>query len=218
MIIGFLGLAGSGKDTASDMLVKEHGFVKVACADPLKRICKNVFDFSDEQLWGPSAMRNAPDFRYPRLLEDGMPGFLTPRYALQQLGTEWGRNCYDNVWIDYAIRTARCLENAGVSYDPRWGILSPEDAGAFGRRVQKGGGVAISDVRFQNEVDAIRAAGGKIVKLTRGAGLEGEAGAHRSEKEQASIPPNCVDSVVDNRAYEIEDLRRAVRLLTISLA
>jgi len=48
MIIGVAGNAGSGKDTVADHLVKHHGFVKVALADPLKRICREVFDFSEE--------------------------------------------------------------------------------------------------------------------------------------------------------------------------
>ena len=61
MIVGITGLAGSGKDTAADFLVKNHGFVKVALADVLKRACKEFFAFTDEQLWGPSEKRNAID-------------------------------------------------------------------------------------------------------------------------------------------------------------
>lgn len=69
LIIGISGVAGSGKDTTADVLVRQHGFVKVAMADPLKRICKDVYDFSNDQLWGPSSMRNAPDWRYARTPE-----------------------------------------------------------------------------------------------------------------------------------------------------
>ena len=65
-LIGICGRSGSGKDTVADILVRDYGFVKVACADPLKRTCRDVYRFTDEQLWGPSKKRNAPDMRYPR--------------------------------------------------------------------------------------------------------------------------------------------------------
>jgi hypothetical protein len=58
------GEAGSGKDTVADILAKSYGSVSVAMADPMKRLCEYVFDFSENQLWGPSERRNAPDFRY----------------------------------------------------------------------------------------------------------------------------------------------------------
>ena len=48
MILGISGLAGSGKDTVADILVKHQQCVKVSFADPLKRICRDVFDFTDE--------------------------------------------------------------------------------------------------------------------------------------------------------------------------
>src|SRR5689334_14415060 len=134
LIIGLSGLAGSGKDFVANLLVDQHNFVKIALADPLKRICQEVFDFSDEQLWGPSEERNKPDKRYFTgkikdtivdyedvrillLLENGFEPsheeimnackiYLTPRFALQSLGTEWGRNCYPEVWTDYTLRIA----------------------------------------------------------------------------------------------------------------
>jgi hypothetical protein len=195
MIIGLLGQAGAGKDTTADFLVKNHNFVKVALADPLKRIARDVFDFTDEQLWGPSEKRNAPDMRYPRGMREG-DRCLTPRYALQQLGSEWGRNCYPNVWIDYAIRIAKRLTDYphGPSfYTAREGmrakyVSDPEVAG-----------VVISDVRFMNEVDAICAAGGRVWKIVRpGAGLQGEAGKHMSETEQEGIDHKHFACIIKN--------------------
>lgn len=63
-IVGITGQAGSGKDTVADRLVKEHGFQKVALADPIKRFGYHVFGFSEEQLWGPSDKRNEMDPRF----------------------------------------------------------------------------------------------------------------------------------------------------------
>ena len=62
-ILILAGNAGSGKDTVADILVKRFGAQKIAQADPLKRFCKKLCGFSDDQLWGPSASRNAPDAR-----------------------------------------------------------------------------------------------------------------------------------------------------------
>lgn len=62
-VILLVGGAGTGKDTIAEMLEKRGG-VSLALADPVKEIAKYLFDFTDEQLWGPSEMRNAPDSRY----------------------------------------------------------------------------------------------------------------------------------------------------------
>ena len=216
MILGISGLAGSGKDTFARFLVEDHGFVVVSLADPLKRICRDVFDFSDEQLWGPSEKRNEPDFRYPREKCHGCQtcefrcdhylGYLTPRYALQRIGTEWGRDCYENIWVEYTMRTARKLldpmsgdVSSALGYNPKQGIV-PWNRG-------KPKGVAIPDVRFRNEIEGIRAAGGKLVRIRRpGAGLSGAAGVHASEAEQAGIPDDVFDLVVENTGT-LEELR-----------
>jgi len=222
MIIGLLGQAGVGKDTAADYLVKKHGFAKVALADPLKRICREVFDFTEDQLWGPSASRNAPDERYPKehawryearsvllsacarcgvLKENAVnkPCFLTPRYALQQLGTEWGRDCYGDVWVEYALRIAKRLmaydrdnPNMVNYYSARSGLIF-----VGGRDKPKG--VVISDVRFKNEVAALKKIGAKVVRIRRPAvGLEGGAAQHLSEREQKEIHDDDLDAVIHN--------------------
>lgn len=220
MIIGISGVAGSGKDTTADVLIQHHGFVKVALADPLKRICKDVYDFSDDQLWGPSASRNAPDWRYPRTPEavafieriqvqleerfaqsvekefgeDVAKHFLTTREALQSLGTEWGRRCFRDTWLQKAIRTAKTLlSEAGrtLQYDARRGLHESVQARAQG--------VAIPDVRFKNEMLGIRAAGGVVIRVRRTkAGLNAGFAAHASEAEQLDVPDEFFDYVAVN--------------------
>ncbi len=227
MIVGISGLSNSGKDTLAGFLVEEHGFTIMSLADPLKRICREVFAFTDEQLWGPSQSRNAPDARYPRTdptvqrakdivanssaVPEKVPTsvqewakrppeeYLSPRYALQRLGTEWGRDCYYNVWVEYAMRTAQQLlvdpDDGSVPHYNRRDGLSYKPLGPWGMSK----GVAIPDVRFRNEVDGIRAAGGKVVRLRRpGAGLQGSAGMHASEVEQGGIPDSAFDYIIEN--------------------
>jgi hypothetical protein len=199
--------------------------VKVSLADPLKRICKEVFDFSDEQLWGPSEKRNESDPRYQRyphesiresiardIDEEGFslkprgPMFLTPRYALQQLGTEWGRNCYDNVWIDYAVRVANTLLNGRLDDNPGAGAMySCRDGLKWAVMPKKPAGVVIPDVRFKNEVDGLKKAGAVLIRVKRpGAGLEGAAATHASEAEQDGVTDDAFDVILDNSGDLIE--------------
>lgn len=214
MIVGISGLAGSGKDAAADILVKNHNFAKVALADPLKRICKEVFAFTDEQLWGPSDKRNEEDKRYPHTFAGSLSeprGYLTPRHALQQLGTEWGRHCYHNVWVDYALRVSKALlEDPEYTYlyTAKIGLHDPQPGSRSDRRPYSG--VAISDVRFKNEIKAIREAGGILVRMLRGLGLDGDAAKHISETEQQEIPDSTFDFIVDNREWSLEQLQEEI--------
>lgn len=216
LIIGVCGKAGSGKDTIADILVRDHGFVKVAFADPLKRVCQEIFEFTTEQLWGPSDKRNEPDFRYCRTPHqagfdpvDGRPTsidaeYLTPRYALQKLGTEWGRDCYPDIWVEYAMRIAKRLsvKGAPIFYDARFGIRSKTMSDPDEVK-----GVVISDVRFLNEVEGLKSRGAKVVRVYRNSvkGLAGQAGQHRSETEQETMPDELFDYVVQNNG-SLEDL------------
>lgn len=246
MILGLLGKAGSGKDTVASMIAPVHlvwmdgrwvdidalvhevgamerkknalkgRAVQMASADPLKVICRDVYDFSYLQLWGPSAERSAPDKRYPRAHQpaedprgvcclrcrretwpvNDICSYLTPREALQQLGTEWARQVYSNTWIDLAVRRARGLVSGHR-------IQRPENIEHFAASwiIEQTELVVLSDVRFENEVLAIRATGGEVWKIVRPeAGLEGAAGRHVSETEQDGIDASLFDHVIINNA------------------
>ncbi|MHC0508780.1 deoxynucleotide monophosphate kinase family protein [Achromobacter aegrifaciens] len=67
----------------------------------------------------------------------------SPRQLMQTLGTEWGRKMVsETFWIDQAMQRVQ----------REWG---------------RGRMVVISDVRFENEAEAIRKAGGCILHLSR---------------------------------------------------
>ncbi len=242
MIIGISGLAGSGKDTVANFLRSDFNYLSISLADPLKRMCRDAFDFSEEQLWGPSEKRNAPDLRYPRahsweekghrevscsccgqtthlrMIEDDLfvpdeeetkPCHLTPRFALQRLGTDWGRVCYPNIWVGITMRTAKRLLGVELlDYSNARGLFP------LGLKVpQFIRGVAIPDVRFQNEIEGIRAGGGKVIRVVRsGAGLVGATGNHASETEQAGIPDHHFDRVIINDGT-LDDLREKVAMM-----
>ena len=231
-IIGIAGKAGSGKSTVAKILVEKHGYVEIALADDVKRIAKGIYVFTDEQLWGPSEKRNVPDERYPRpghawhnanavscaccgyryevpadSFEASAPSFppcyLTPRYALQQLGTEFGRHCYEDTWVDIALYAAKYVVEEKMGYLPKYGLM-PEARGV-------NSGVVISDVRFPNELRAIRAAGGQVWKIERsGAGLAGTAGQHASETSLDGMPDEAFNRIIVNDG-SLDDIAAAVR-------
>lgn len=200
-IVGFTGVAGSGKDTAAQALVG-RGWVRIGLADPLKRACQEWFGWPDALLWGASELRSHPD---------AARGGLTPRHALQHLGTGFGRACWADTWVDLLLRDAERVTSGGWSYSPESGAVS---ARASGRFAPPASGVVVTDVRFANEVDAIRRAGGRVLRVERrGAGLVGAAASHASEREIARL---VVDGVLYNDR-SIEELHESVLRLTSDL-
>jgi len=90
MLVGICGKAGSGKDTIGDYLVSKHSFKKIALADPIKRLVKDVFALDDHTVYDRVA-REQPLDNWPD---------WTVRELLQYIGTELFReNIDDAVWV-----------------------------------------------------------------------------------------------------------------------
>jgi hypothetical protein len=143
-IIAFTGLAGAGKSTAAAHLVERYGYTRVRFAGPLKAMLA-ALGCTHAEIDGP--LKDQPS--------DLLCG-KTPRYAMQQLGTEFGRNAIGgDLWI-------RAWQ-AAVARTP--------------------GPIVVDDARFPNEAAAIRSAGGTIIRIERpGAGMTGAPGSHASEQ------------------------------------
>jgi hypothetical protein len=233
IIVGLSGLAGAGKDTVADLLVNDFRFVKVAFADPIKRAAMDWWDFSEEQLWGPSEMRNKPDERYPteriiamralreenkitqQTLEDAYdvkPAFfLTPRHALQQIGTEVARSIDEGVWLRYGLKVARQLLQRPdkVNYKRTKGVVKEKRPTIAG--------VVLSDARFANELLHIREEGGKLIRIKRpGSGLSGVAATHASETEHQTWPDSDFDYCLENDGT-LQDLPGKVKEMVETL-
>ena len=219
-LVAIMGKGRSGKDTTGAYLVDRHHFLRVAFADPMKRFCAEVFDFDHDQLHGEK--RDAPDLRYVRAAnrvgsdpttEVAVPTYLTPRFALQTLGSEWGRTCYPNVWIEYALRVAKTLlTDRDMDYTPAGGL--------FTRCTQRppGAGVVFTDARFRNELEAMKAAGAVAVYITRHdlAPLAGGIAGHASEAEQDGISRTEFDVVLHNDGT-IADLHEQIEAKLVPL-
>jgi hypothetical protein len=90
MLVGICGKAGSGKDTIGDFLVEKHKFKKIALADPIKRLVKDVFVLDDHTVYD----------RVAREQELQRWEGWTVRKLLQYIGTELFReNIDDAVWV-----------------------------------------------------------------------------------------------------------------------
>ena len=142
MIIGVCGFIGSGKDTVADYLVNFHEFRRESFADTLKDAVAAVFGWDRTLLEGRTKeareWREEVDQWWAERL--GMPT-LTPRWVLQYWGTEVCRKSFhDDIWI-------ASLENK---------IRNSKDD------------IIVSDVRFPNEVKAIKNQNGKMIWVQRG--------------------------------------------------
>jgi hypothetical protein len=203
MIIGISGLTfdknnnrcsmSSGKSALAEILSKEYNFLNMSLADPMKRVCKDLFHFTDEQLWGPSKFRNFPDLRYWR---NDAKEFLTARYALISFGTGWGRSCWEDVWINYAIRTIKEIELNNWDYNEKCGIIK-------NKLPYKLPGVIITDLRYYNEFKCIKDAGGALIRIKRPVEdlsllFDLKNINHSSEKDMLDISDNEFNFIINN--------------------
>jgi hypothetical protein len=143
LIIGLLGFEGSGKDTVASILVNEYGFTQRSFADPVKDVCAAVFQWPRELLEGKTAesreWRETVDPWWSEHL--GIPSF-TPRYAMRYIGTDLFRNCFsDTKWIKSLEKNLYYVSNDNI---------------------------VVSDVRFKNEMSALKNSGAEIFLVTRG--------------------------------------------------
>lgn len=147
-LIAFTGLAGSGKSTAAQHLVKNNGFQRLRFAGPLKDMMR-ALGLTEAEIEGDR-----------KEVPCELLGGKTPRYAMQTIGTEWGRDLIaSDLWIR-AFRAALAKVPEGVP-------------------------VVVDDCRFPNEADAVVAAGGVLLRVVRPGAGAGAAG-HSSEGQQLS--------------------------------
>ena len=142
MIVGLVGFIGAGKGTVADLLVERHNFFKESFANSVKDSCAAVFGWDRAMLEGDTpesrAWREQPD----QWWSDKLGREFSPRLALQLMGTEAGRDVFHpDLWVHTVLR--RCEQAPYNNY-------------------------VIADVRFPNEINAIKDSGGVVIRVRRG--------------------------------------------------
>lgn len=140
MIIGVVGFIGHGKGTVGDILFENFGFQRESFAKPLKDAASIIFNWDRAMLEGDTSESRAWRDREDPYWTAKLGKRVTPRLALQWMGTEAGRNVFgENLW------TASLLNRLDHLKD-----------------------YVITDVRFVNEVKALKDAGGYVIRVKRG--------------------------------------------------
>lgn len=102
LIVGINGLAQHGKNTTADFLkdylaTRGYSCELIAFADPIKEICKYVFDMTYEDLNTSAGKKRVIPTAYG----------LTSRQVMQKLGTEAFRDVFSyDIWTDFLARSA----------------------------------------------------------------------------------------------------------------
>lgn len=187
MIIGILGPKGSGKDTLGDLIIKEYNFERDSFARSLKYACQELFLLSDEQLHDQSK-KEVPD---PRWFG------ASPRKIMQFVGTELFRDQLNKI-----------MPGLGKDFFTyRFSLQFKENPNR---------NIVITDVRFQNEVDAIHDLGGIIIKLERPS-QKINTDLHPSEVEMNSIKDfdylikNNIEGEPETMLYQFKMIFNAIK-------
>ena len=205
----------AGKDTIANYIMDNVITARVSFADPVREVCRAYFGWDDDWLLGENK-------------EDVDPYWgISPRQAMQYLGTEVGRigiaqnysNFYDitgdSIWIKNAQRTIRKrISNEEYS---KFGVKIRdeynEDYSKFGVKIRA---VVIPDMRFLNEYDAMKKMseeGYKIITIgVRRNGLPSDN--HASETEIKYCVEKC-DFILENDK-DIPDLHKKIHQFLIN--
>lgn len=152
-LVALSGAAGSGKTTAADYLIEHYGYHRIKFAEPIKDMLRAI-GLTHEQIEG----------RYKE-----SPSYIlcgrTPRYVMQTLGTEWGRDLIGvDLWVNLWQRRVTAM--AAERPDARF---------------------VVDDMRFPNELAAVQQLGGTRITVHRPT-VSGLAGDHVSESALPADP------------------------------
>ncbi|GAA1064683.1 hypothetical protein [Streptomyces asiaticus] len=140
--IGILGRARSGKDTAGRWLVENRGYNRVAFADPLREAAWKIDPYITLNDWPTFARRLSDKVAGPNSWDRAKDEYPEVRRILQNLGSAI-RELDPDFWLRQALKTAdEASERTGLP-------------------------CVITDVRYPNEVAALKARGWHLVYIDR---------------------------------------------------
>lgn len=180
-MIGLAGAAGAGKGVSASELVDNFDGEVAKFAGPLKAMLRA---FYVEQEVDPETIERKIEGDLKEVPCEFLDG-KTPRYAMQTLGTDWGRDMIsENLWVNCAGRKA-------------------------GRISGRGKVAVFDDMRFPNEVAFVKSMGGLTIRIVAPENRRDAGSTHASESQVASLP---VDYEIRNDST-IRTLRTRVALV-----
>lgn len=183
MIIAFAGRKQSGKTTACEFTANvfsqttQQNSAIYNFADPLKKMCIDIFGLTHEQCYGTDDQKN----EYVNCKWPDSEKLMSAREVMQYVGTNIFRKMQHNVWSEATIRKIQD-ENLPLAL--------------------------IADCRFPNEVEAVRNAGGLVVKLHRNI----YNSSHESEiaLDENRYDHSNFDMIIDNSNLSIADKNKLI--------
>ena len=140
MLVGLVGFINSGKGTVADILTRKHGFIKESFANSVKDAVSPIFGWDRKMLEGDTKESREWRETTDPWWSEKLGKDISPRLALQLMGTEAGRNVFHtDIWILSLLK-----------------------------RIDSNKNYVLADVRFPNEIEQIRKSGGKILRVQRG--------------------------------------------------
>jgi hypothetical protein len=181
-LIGLTGPARCGKTTAARIIKDQFGWFEFAFADTIRDMLSVGMQWDRRTFNG-----------YDKEKVDEMHQ-VSPRKAMQTLG-DWGRAIHPDFWIRI---TADDILRHKARFEAKWPRSWP--------------GVVISDIRFENEAEFVRAAGGIVLHIHRE-----KTAPVRSHISEQGIQLRSGDFSVPNNGT-IEDLTKRLGDITGNLA
>jgi hypothetical protein len=185
-IVAISGWAKSGKDTAAKILISDYGFNRVAFADPLKNTVADQFNFERNSL-DTQALKEAPILTMRVEPKDPFTRMLS-EFMIKEFRTLGGKQCHEfvytkfegdkepqfvgicgdgeNMWPEPVFWTRRSLMmlegSSKRATNPNYWV----EKAIKTARAQNKEYIVISDLRYRNEIYAVKMALGGADSLT----------------------------------------------------
>lgn len=206
-VVGITGYKRSGKGTVAQLLSENYTGVvyDIGFADKVKIAGAKALGFSRPPRELIALMDEfkidghiSATYREPGATASNLHD-LTGREYLQWIGTEVGRDLFGtDFWIDQVLPRPVLLDEVPSDLRPRAEQLG--NAHNLEARYPDIDVVAITDLRFSNEADRIKALGGVIWRVNRPGTETGDG--HASEQP---LPDTLIDVEIDNSG-DFDDL------------
>ena len=169
-VIGLLGQAGSGKTTAAEFMVKEYGAKQLSVAYAVKMMTQQIYDLSDEQVWGNALAKETVDPRHGK----------SPRKLMQEVCDAGREHIFPDVWAHRAMEKMYATDADLIVFDS---VRFAEDARAINSL----------DIMSRGP------ASGYVIKLVCEDSISDEDGTAASEASVNLVPDKYITTTIVSR-------------------